>query len=58
MAARIHAAGLSLTVWNRTASRMAPFADLGVGTAGTAADLARDHAGIRFTHIPVERDGS
>lgn len=40
MAARIHAAGLSLTVWNRTASRMAPFADLGVSTAGSAADLA------------------
>lgn len=40
MAARIHQAGHPLTVWNRTASRMGPFAELGVATASSAADLA------------------
>ena len=40
MALRIHQAGHSLTVWNRTGSRMSPFADLGVTTAHSAADLA------------------
>jgi 3-hydroxyisobutyrate dehydrogenase len=40
MAMRIHQAGLPLTVWNRTTSRMQPFADAGAATAGSAAEVA------------------
>jgi 3-hydroxyisobutyrate dehydrogenase len=50
MAARIHAAGLPLTVWNRTASRVAPFADLGAATATSATDLA-DRSEVVFVCI-------
>lgn len=40
MAQRIARAGLPLTVWNRTAARMAPLAEDGAATAGSAAELA------------------
>ena len=42
MAARIAAAGLPLTVWNRTAERAAEFArETGARHAATPADAAR-----------------
>ncbi len=40
MAARLADAGVSLTVWNRTASRAAPLADRGVPVAASLLDLA------------------
>lgn len=56
MAARIAAAGLPLTVWNRTASRADEFArEFGVSTAATPADAARD-ADIVVTCLPTSRD--
>lgn len=50
MALRIHDAGHQLTVWNRTASRMAAFLERGVATAGSAAQLA-DRSDIVFLCI-------
>lgn len=40
MAGRLADAGVSLTVWNRTASRAAPLADRGVPVAASLPDLA------------------
>lgn len=50
MAARVHQAGLDLTVWNRTASRMAPLTELGVRATSSAAELA-DRADVVFLCI-------
>ena len=40
MATRLAGQGLTLTVWNRTASRAAPLAERGVPVAGSLAELA------------------
>lgn len=50
MAQRIARAGLPLTVWNRTASKMAPLADDGAATTGSATELA-DSSEIVFLCI-------
>lgn len=50
MAARVQQAGLDLTVWNRTASRMAPLMELGVPTTSSAAELA-DRTDVVFLCI-------
>ena len=56
MAARIAAAGLPLTVWNRTASRAEDFArEHGVARAATPADAARE-ADVVVTCLPTSRD--
>lgn len=56
MAARIAAAGLPLTVWNRTASRAEEFArEAGARQAATPADAARD-ADVVITCLPTSRD--
>lgn len=56
MAARIAAAGLPLTVWNRTASRADEFArEHGSRQAATPAEAARD-ADIVITCLPTSRD--
>ena len=56
MAARIAAAGLPLTVWNRTASRADEFArEHGSPRAATPAEAARD-ADIVITCLPTSRD--
>jgi len=56
MAARIAAAGLPLTVWNRTASRAAEFArEHGARQGTTPADTARE-ADIVVTCLPTSRD--
>jgi 3-hydroxyisobutyrate dehydrogenase len=55
MAARVAAAGLPLTVWNRTAERAADFArETGVRHASTPADAARD-ADVVITCFPESR---
>jgi 3-hydroxyisobutyrate dehydrogenase len=56
MAARIAAAGLPLTVWNRTAERAATFAqETGARQAATPADAARD-ADVVITCFPESGD--
>jgi 3-hydroxyisobutyrate dehydrogenase len=56
MAARIAAAGLPLTVWNRTASRAEEFArEHGARQAATPADAARG-ADVVITCLPTSRD--
>lgn len=56
MAARIAAAGLPLTVWNRTASRAEEFArEHAARQAATPADAARD-ADVVLTCLPTSRD--
>ena len=56
MAARIAAAGLPLTVWNRTAARAEEFArEHGARQAATPADAARD-ADVVVTCLPTSRD--
>ena len=56
MAARIAAAGLPLTVWNRTASRADEFArEHRSRKAATPADAARD-ADVVITCLPTSRD--
>lgn len=50
MAQRIARAGLPLTVWNRTAEKMAPLAEDGAATANSPADLA-DRSDIVFLCI-------
>ena len=56
MAARVAAAGLPLTVWNRTASRAEEFArEHGARQAATPADAARE-ADVVITCLPTSRD--
>ena len=56
MAARIAAAGLPLTVWNRTAARAEEFArEHGARQAATPADAARG-AEVVITCLPTSRD--
>jgi 3-hydroxyisobutyrate dehydrogenase len=56
MAARIAAAGMPLTVWNRTAERAASFArETGASQARTPADAAR-HADVVITCLSTSRD--
>jgi 3-hydroxyisobutyrate dehydrogenase len=56
MAARIAAAGLPLTVWNRTAARAADFArEHGARQGTTPAETARE-ADIVVTCLPTSRD--
>jgi 3-hydroxyisobutyrate dehydrogenase len=56
MAARIAAAGMPLTVWNRTAERAASFArETGARQASTPADAAR-HADVVITCLSTSRD--
>ena len=56
MAARIAAAGLPLTVWNRTASRADEFArEHGAQRAATPAEAARE-ADVIVTCLPTSRD--
>lgn len=54
MAMRVHDAGLPLTVWNRTRSRMDGFADAGAATAGSATELA-DRTDVVFTCIDTAK---
>src|SRR6185437_4398416 len=56
MAARIAAADMPLTVWNRTAERAASFArETGARQASTPADAAR-HADVVITCLSTSRD--
>jgi 3-hydroxyisobutyrate dehydrogenase len=42
MTANLLKAGFAVTVWNRTASRAQPLAELGAGVAGSPAEVARE----------------
>ncbi|MEJ5221027.1 MAG: NAD(P)-dependent oxidoreductase [Tepidiforma sp.] len=55
MAANLLRAGFALTVWNRTAAKAEPLAELGAAVAGSQAEVA-SRSEVTFTCVTASRD--